>query len=167
MRLSAEIRYDADPRRVFRMIVDRAFQESKCLASESLDHEVDITEAPDGGAVVSTRRTLSADDLPDVVRSFVGPAIHLHETQRWDPPSPDGGRTGSIRVEVRDTPVLFLGSMALTVEGNGTRWPIEGQLKVSIPLLGSRIERAAQPAVLAGIEVEQRTGTAWLAEHRP
>ncbi|MDQ1289044.1 MAG: hypothetical protein QG622_2610 [Actinomycetota bacterium] len=165
MRFSAEIRYDADPRQVFRMIVDHEFQEAKCLASGSLEHDVEVAEHSDGGAVVISNRTMPTDHLPDFARSLVGATVHLRETQRWRPASPDGTRTGSIEVEIHGVPVRFVGSLALAPDGSGTRWPIEGELTASVPLLGGRIERAAEPAVLAGIRVEQRTGTSWLADH--
>jgi len=165
VRLSAEIRFDADPRRVFRMIVDPAFQEAKCVASWSIEHEVDISEHDDGGVTVVSRRKMPTDSFPDFVRTLVGSSVRLLETQRWYAPAADGSRTGSVAVELHGLPVRFHGSIALAADGGGTHWPVEGEIKASVPFLGSRIERAAEPAVLAGIRVEQRTGTEWLAEH--
>jgi uncharacterized protein YndB with AHSA1/START domain len=165
VRLSAEIRYDAGPQQVFRMIVDPAFQEAKCAATGSVEHEVDVSPHDDGGATVFSRRTMPTDHIPEVVRAFLGATVKLHETQRWDAETADGARTGSIVVEIEGVPVRFTGSMALTPDGGGTHQPIEGEIKASLPLFGSRIESAAEPAVLAAIRVEQRTGTAWLAAH--
>jgi hypothetical protein len=163
VRFSAEIRFDADPHRVFAMIVDPAFQEAKCLASGSLEHEVDVSEHDDGSAVVVNRRTMPTHHLPDFVRSLVGATIQLHETQRWASPSAAGSRTGSIQVEIHGVPVRFDGSVALAADGPGTHWPVEGEIKASVPFLGGKIEKAAEPAVHAGIRVEQETGTTWLA----
>jgi hypothetical protein len=163
VRLSDQIRYDEAPDKVFAMIVDPAFQEAKCLATGSLEHEVDVSEHEDGGATVISRRTMPTTRLPDIVRSFVGNTLRLHETQRWDPAAADGSRTGSIVVEIEGAPVRFTGSMALAADGSGTQQPIEGEIKASVPLFGGRIEKAAEPAVRGGIQVEQRTGTAWLA----
>lgn len=165
MRFSAEIRFDADPRRVFEMIVDPAFQEAKCLASGSIEHEVDVSEHDDGSAVVVSRRTMPTNHFPDFVRSLVGSSIQLHETQHWAAPSADGTRTGTIHVEIHGAPVRFSGSVALAADGAGTHWPIEGEIKASVPFVGGKIEKAAEPAVHAGIRVEQNTGTTWLAEH--
>ena len=164
MRLTAEIRYEADPRTVFRMIADPAFQEAKCAATGSLEHEIDVRDDADGGTTIFSRRTMPTDQIPDVVRSFVGPTVHLAETQRWERPRPDGTRTGSITVEIEGMPVRFTAATALAADGAGTQQPIEGDLKASVPLFGGRIERAAEPAVRAAIRVEQRTGNAWLAE---
>jgi Protein of unknown function (DUF2505) len=165
VRLNAELRYVAEPKRVFRMIVDPAFQEAKCAATGALAHAVDVTENGDGSATVRTRRTMPTDDIPDAVRSFVGRTLHVTETQRWDPERPDGSRTGSIVVEIEGTPVRLTATTALLPDGGGTRQPVEGDLRASVPLLGGRIEKAAEPAVLAAIRVEQRAGTGWLQEH--
>jgi Protein of unknown function (DUF2505) len=164
VRLSAEIRYEAEPKRVFRMIADPAFQEAKCVATGSIEHEIDVTEHEDGGATVRSRRALSTADVPDVVRSFVGRTVHLTERQHWEPERPDGSRRGTIHVEIEGTPVRFTASTALVPDSEGTRQPIEGELKASVPLIGGRIEKATEPAVRHGIRVEERTGTSWLAE---
>ena len=166
MQLSAQIRYEAEPGRVFRMIVDPAFQEAKCAATGSLEHEIDVTEHDDGGATVFSRRTMPTDQVPDFVRSFIGSRVLLVETQKWQPEAADGSRAGSIVVEIEGLPVRFTAVTALLAEGAGTHQPIEGDLKASVPLFAGRIESAAEPAVRAAIRVEQRTGTAWL-EPRP
>ncbi|HEY6798400.1 MAG TPA: DUF2505 domain-containing protein [Kineosporiaceae bacterium] len=164
MRLSAEIRYEAGPKRVFGMIVDPAFQAAKCAATGSLEHEVDVTEHADGGATVFTRRTLPTDQVPDAVRVLVGRTVHLAETQCWEPERADGSRSGTIRVEIEGTPLRFTASTALVPVGEGTRQPIDGELRANVPLIGGRIEKAAEPAVRGAIRVEERTGTSWLAE---
>jgi hypothetical protein len=40
---------------------------------------------------------------------------------------------------------------------------LTGDLKVSIPLLGKKLEQSAAPAVLAGFDVQQKVGSDWLA----
>lgn len=165
MRISAEFRLDADPRRVFAMIVNPVFQEAKCVASGSFEHEVDISEHEDGSAVVISRRTLPTDSLPDFVQSFVGANIQLQETQRWQAPSADGSRLGVVDVEIHGVSVRFRASVTLLPDGPGARWTIAGELKASVPFIGGRIEKAATPAVLSGIRVEQHTGLTWLSEH--
>jgi hypothetical protein len=166
VRVSAQIRYDdVGPVRVFEMIVDPAFQEAKCAATGSVEHEVDVSVHGNGGATVISRRTLPTHHVPDFVRSLLGPTLQIVETQEWHAAAGDGTRTGTIAVQIHGAPVRFTGSVALAADGPGTLQPIEGEIKASIPLVGGRIERAAEPAVMAAIRVEQRTGLAWLADH--
>ncbi len=163
MRLSAEIRYDADPRAVFAMLTDTAFQDRKCEATGALDHEVEIQEFDDGSATITTRRTMPTDRVPDFIRSFVGQTLLVVQNDDWGPAAPDGSREGTIVVEIQGAPVRLAGSLALSPQGGQSVELIEGDVKASVPLVGGKIEKAIEPALQGAIKVEQREGRAWLA----
>jgi hypothetical protein len=165
VQLSADIRYDADPARVFAMLVDPDFQEAKCVATGAIEHSVAVRENDDGGATIVSRRSMPTHYVPDFVRPFLGDSLQLIETQHWSAAGTDGSRTGSILVEIHGAPVRFSASTALAADGAGTHQPIAGDLRAAVPLFGGKIEKASETAVTAAIRVEQRTGTAWLAEH--
>jgi hypothetical protein len=55
------------------------------------------------------------------------------------------------------------GKLELGPGGPGTVLELTGDLKVSIPLLGKKLEQSAAPAVLAGFDVQQKVGSEWLA----
>jgi Protein of unknown function (DUF2505) len=55
------------------------------------------------------------------------------------------------------------GTLSLAPAGAGTAETVDGELTASVPLIGGRIAKAAEPALRAAIEVEQRVGTTWLA----
>jgi hypothetical protein len=164
VRITADLTYDTDPATVFAMICDVAFQERKCLAGGALQHEVEIEQYEDGGAVVTTHRTLPTDDVPDFVRSFVGPTLQVTQTDDWTGPQPDGGRNGTAVVEIAGAPIRFTATLRLEPNGSGARQSVAGDLKASIPLVGGRVEKAAEPAIMAAIRAEQRTSDAWLTE---
>ena len=165
MRLSAEIRYDADPAAVFTMLTDPDFQERKCAATGALDHEVEIEEYDDGSAAIRTTRTMPTDQVPDFVRTFVGQTLTVVQVDDWQTAAADGSREGTVVVEIKSAPVRLAGSMTLRPDGGGTRQTIDGDLKASVPLVGGRIEKAVEPALQAALRVEQREGRAWLAAH--
>ena len=166
MRLSAEIRYEAGPQAVFTMLTDPAFQDRKCKATGALQHDVEIEEFEDGGATVTTRRTMPTDQVPDFVRTFVGQTLNVVQIDDWGAPAADGSREGTVVVEIQGAPVRLAGALALEPDGGGTRERIDGDLKASVPLVGGKIERAVEPALQAAIRVEQREGAAWLATPR-
>ena len=166
MRLSAEIRYDAEPAAVFAMLVDPDFQERKCAATGALDHEVEIEEYGDGSAGIRTSRTMPTDQVPDFVRTFVGQTLNVVQVDDWQPAATDGSRDGTAVVEIKGAPVRLAAGMTLRPDGGGTRQTIDGDLKASVPLLGGRIEKAIEPALQAAIRVEQREGRVWLATPR-
>lgn len=163
MQLKAEIRYDADPAAVFAMLSDPAFQKAKLQATQPLSYEVDVAVGDGGGALVTSSRTMPTDQVPDRVRSFVGPTMKITQVEEWGPPRADGSRQGTLRVEVSGAPVRLTGTLRLAPDGGGTLEVVEGDLKAGIPLIGGKIERAAEPAVMAAIQVEERTGREWLS----
>jgi hypothetical protein len=153
VRITAEIHYHADPGTVFLMICAPAFQERKCVANGALAHEVEIEEFEDGGAVITTHRTLSADGIPDFVKTVVGETLKITQTDDW-----------TTLVEIAGAPVRFTGSLRLEPTSAGSRQAMVGDLRASVPLIGGKIEKAAEPGIRAAVRAEQRTSDAWLAD---
>ncbi|MFC5998584.1 DUF2505 domain-containing protein [Quadrisphaera sp. GCM10027208] len=166
MRVDNEIRYPASPDEVAAMLADEAFQERKLVATHAVSHEIEITGDASGAFTVTTRRTLPTDDVPDVARRFVGPTIDVRQVEAWEAPDADGARTGTVEVQIAGAPVRLSGTLSLVPDGEGTVEVMTGELKASVPLVGGRLEQAAQPAFLAAIRKEQEVGTAWLAGER-
>ena len=165
MKFRADIRYAADPQRVFEMLLDPAFHEKVCLATGALDHSVDVEQAHaagDAGATITTTRKLPAEGLPDFVRTFVGETLDVMRVDHWGPPEADGSRRGTIIVEIHGTPVRLSGTVQMEASGSGTVEHVEGDLKAAVPLLGGKIERAAEPAIRGAVAKEQEIGTDWL-----
>ena len=169
MKVSAQLRYATDPDGVFAMLTDPAFQDRKLAATGALSHEVSIDENG-RGATIRTERQMPTDDVPDMVRSFVGTTLTLVQVERWEPPAADGSRSGTLKVEVLRAPVRLTGTLRLAPDvsaaggSTGTVETMQGELVARIPLFGTKIEKSAEPVIQAAIAVEQRTGTAWLAE---
>lgn len=163
MRLTDRIRHASDPVSVFRMLTDPRFQESKCALSGAVRHAVDVRRHEDGGARIVTTRELPTTGMPDFVRSMTGETITVVETSEWGAGNPDGTRAGTLTVEITGAPVRLTGTLVLSPEGSDTVQVFEGELKASVPFVGGRVERAAEPAIRAAITVEQRAGEAWLA----
>jgi len=163
VRLTAELRYAADPATVFAMLCDQAFQERKLGATGALEHEVTVEARGGDGAEIRSRRTMPTDQVPDLVRNLVGSTLTVVQVESWGPAGADGGRDGTVTVEVSGAPVRLTGSLRIRPDGAGTLETVDGDLKARVPIIGGRIERAAEPAIMAAIEVEEREGRGWLA----
>ncbi len=163
MQLAATIEYPATPGQVFAMLTDRAFQEEVCLATGAVRHEVGIEESTDGGVTITTSRTLPSDPLPDFVRRFAGDTLTVLRVDRWGPPDADGARAGGVVVEITGAPVRLTGRITLAADGAVARQQVGGDLKAAIPLIGGKVEKAAQAPILAAIDKEQEIGNDWLA----
>jgi hypothetical protein len=161
MKISALIDYAATPDEVFAMLADEDFQNHKCAATGARRHTVSISVHNDRTIILSTR-DMPSDGFPPFVKGMVGETLAVTETQDWGPLGADGVRHGRLTVEIAGAPVALDGALSLAVGGEGCVETIEGDLKARIPLLGSKIEQAAAPAIRGAIRVESRTGQAWL-----
>ncbi|MGI8881142.1 MAG: DUF2505 domain-containing protein [Jatrophihabitans sp.] len=164
MKIEAQLHYSADCERVAEVTRDEAFQNRKCEATGALTHTVSITSNGDR-TLIRTTRQMPTDDLPDFVRGLVRDGIHVTEVDDWGPPTADGSRDGTVEVTFAGAPIVMKGSLRLRPDGTGAVASLSADLKASIPLIGSRIEKACSQAVLAAISVEEHTAGEWLAEH--
>lgn len=163
MRITETITYHAAVDVVYIMKTDPAFQERKCADSGALQHDVAVRQNG-AGALVVTRRDLSTDGLPDFVKSIVGARLSVTETYDWKGAAADGSRDGTLIVEAAGAPVAMRGTVRVEPVEAGTNLTIDGDLRANIPLLGSRIEKAAAPAFIRALRSEHESGRRWLEE---
>jgi hypothetical protein len=161
MKISALIDYAATPHEVFAMLADEDFQNHKCAATGAHRYTVSITER-DGRTIILSTRDMPSDGFPSFVKSMVGDTLAVTETQDWGPPNTDGARHGRLTVEIAAAPVALHGTLSLAAGGQGCVESVNGELRAKIPLIGSKVERAAAPAVQSAIRVESENGKAWL-----
>ena len=157
MKVNARLRYPVSCEHVFAMLVDRSFQERVCEATKALRYEVRI-EQDAGSATITTRRELPTDAVPEFARGFVGRTLDVVRVDRWEPPAADGSRDGTVTVEIKGAPIRLNGMLALRPDDAGSEEVIAGELKASVPLLGGKLERAAEPALMSAIRKEEEVG---------
>jgi hypothetical protein len=157
VKVNARLRYPVSCEHVFAMLVDRSFQERVCAATKALRYEVQI-EQDAGSATITTRRELPTDTVPDFARGFVGRTLDVVRVDRWEPPAADGSRDGTVTVEIKGAPIRLNGMLALRPDDAGSEEVIAGELKASVPLLGGKLERAAEPALMSAIRKEEEVG---------
>ena len=161
MELREMLDYDAPPDRVFAMLCDSSWREQVCKESGALRWDVRVEAAGDR-ATVTVVRVLPAR-VPDMVRSMVGETIDTVQTEQWGAPAADGSRRADFHVQIKGQPATVTGEVRLQPHGSGTRETAVGDVRVKIPFIGKRIEPEIAKAIRAGIGVEHRLGTAYLA----
>jgi hypothetical protein len=158
-----ELRYPAPVEAVARMLADPGYGRARAAASGAVVHQVDVTDEPDGGFAVTTRRSMPTDDIPAHVRHFVGASLDVRQVEAWEGPGPDG-RRGTVVVEIAGAPVRLTGTVELTADGpDASVVAYDGEVKASVPLFAAAVEEAATRAVRAALEAEQPVGAEWLA----
>lgn len=155
MDISTRIEFAAAPQDVYAMMTDQAYLVEVCEATDSRSYDATVV-----GQTTNTTRTFAA---PDGVARFTGRELTVTEETVWDATGPDGQRTGELTMTVQGQPVSMRGHVSLASGGPGTIVQLTGDLKVSIPLLGKKLEQSTAPAVLAGFKTQQDVGNRWLA----
>jgi hypothetical protein len=164
MDVREELVYDASPDDVFAMLCDQRFREEVCRAMGSLRYEVTVDR--DGDSVRVRNDRVMRADLPEVARKVVGNEIEMVQTEDWGPRGADGARTADFRVEIPGKPGAVTGTVTLSPNGSGSREVVAGKVKVSIPLVGRRLEAEVVKGLQSALEIEGQVGARWLAERR-
>ena len=162
MRLNERLEYPASPDEVFAMITDTSFREAVCQATGALSWtvQIDPAEGGTGGASVMVTRVMPSE-VPDMVKKIVGETIEVVQSEQWEPA--DGvGHHAELLVEIEGQPAKMLGSETIAAEGEGATLTVDGDIKVSIPLVGGRLEKEVARAMTAALQVEHRRGLDYL-----
>jgi uncharacterized protein YndB with AHSA1/START domain len=160
MKISHTMTYDASPAEVHAMLGDPAFREKVCAAMHA--HDVTVTIDPDGdGRRVVVDQTQPADGIPSFATKFVGDSIRIVQTESWT------SLTGAdLAVEIPGKPGHVRGTITLAPDGAGTAETVSGDITVSIPLVGGKLEKLIGDLLVKALRTEERVGRAWLAGER-
>jgi len=153
-----EMRYDgATPEQVYAMLAEPAFREAVCEYQRY--HRHDITITPDGsGMSVTVDQHRPADGVPSFAQKFVGDEINVHQQERWTSPT-----DASLEVAIPGKPGHLKGTVHLAGDAGGTTETVAVEVKVSIPLIGGKIEGVLAEMLVKALKAENKVGREWLA----
>jgi hypothetical protein len=159
VQITSTLTFAAPCQRVAAMFVNPAFAER---VGVELKADSVATAAVDHG--MRAQFTL---DSPPAAQVLLGKRMTLVETTTWGPAGPDGARQGRLTMKVEASPVLVDGELRLAPTATGSTIVYQATFTVRVPLLGPRIEQAAQQALTGIIAACERVGNAWLAQQQP
>src|SRR3954466_8281732 len=133
--------FDADVETVFALMSDPDFCMRKYADAGATDIQVDSDQRDVGPKLVSRRKMTV--DLPGFAKKVMQPTNTVVQTDEWQRAEDSGQRVGRYRVEVQGVPSRIAGTVTLVPDGDGSRQDVEADVKVSIPLLGGRLEKFA------------------------
>jgi hypothetical protein len=152
MRMHVTHRFDADVETVFALMSDPGFCMRKYADAGAADIQVDSDRREDGPTLVSRRKVTI--DLPGFAKRVMQPTNTVVQTDEWSPADDTGRRVCRYKVEVQGVPSRIDGTVTLSADGGGTRQDVEADVKVSIPLLGGKLEKFAVDNGLKALEQE-------------
>lgn len=126
----------------------------------------DVVVAPTGGGAftVTVRRSVSAEQIPPQVRSFVGSELEIRQVEAWEGER-EGTWRGTVALEITGTPVRLTGTVALASLDEGAVLTYDGEVRAPIPLFGPAVARSAVDAVRATLAAEELRVRAWVDVH--
>jgi Protein of unknown function (DUF2505) len=156
-RLSYDLTYDAPLTDVGEMLMDPAFREEVCDAQGVLRRTVTI--GPGGGGMkVVIDQVQAAQGIPGFARRFVGDEINLLQTEQWS-----DIETATVGVVIPGKPGQMTGTISVRESGGTTTESVEMEIKVSIPLVGGKIESLIADLQRKALRAENAVGRAYLA----
>jgi hypothetical protein len=139
------------------MLMDAAFREQVCDALHALRKTVTVDQ--DGGGMrVVIDMVRSADGIPGFAKRFVGDEIHLVQTERWS-----DIETARVEVVIPGKPGQMSGTVALRESGGVTTETVTMEIRVSIPLVGGKIESLIAELLRKALTAENAVGRQYLA----
>jgi hypothetical protein len=160
MKLSHTTTYDAPLAEVYAMLTDPAFREH--AAKESGVIEVTVTVTPQGeGAQVRMEQVQPVQGVPSFATKFAGETTRADVVETWTSRS-----SSDLEITTPGKPTRITGGYRLSDLGGRTTQQFDGECKVSVPLIGGKLEKVMGDLFVAGREKEAAAGVAWLKGER-
>lgn len=145
--------YDGtDVESVYALFSDAQFRAKAIESSGATDVTVSA-EPTDGGHTVTVVRT-QAVDMPDFVKKLTGDTATVKQTENWAAPDSGGSRRADFKVSIVGQPAEMVGNAVLAPTADGVSFELNGDVKVSIPFIGKKIEPEFAKAIQASLDHE-------------
>jgi hypothetical protein len=152
-----KVQYDKNvaptPAGIFAVLTNEDFLRGYAAAG-AIDSDSDVHHA-DGVTTTRVSRTLPTDKMPAVARRFVGSTIVVVELVTWSMVRPEtwhGDAAVDIAVSGRDA--RFRGRTSIEPGKPGTRYSLNGDVVIKVPLVGGTVEKLAADALLRAVDAQ-------------
>jgi hypothetical protein len=153
-----ELTYDAPLVDVAAMLRDPEFRERVCEYQGVLRSTV--TVEPDGaGTRVKIDQVQAAHGIPSFATKFVGDEIQIVQVETWT-----STERGLMEVTIPGKPGDMKGAVTLAEAAGTTTETVDLTVKVSIPLVGGKLEGLISDLLIKALKAENTVGREWLAD---
>lgn len=147
---------DADVESVYGLISSKEFRTESAEDVGATDVDVSV-ESSGGGHTITIVRTQPAE-MPDFVKKLTGETVKVKQTEQWGAPESDGTRRADVKVSIIGQPAEMVGNAVLEPTSGGTEFTLKGDVKVSIPFIGKKVEPEVAKAIKASLKHEVELG---------
>lgn len=139
------------------MLADPAFRRAVASYQHAIRSEVTVTPAGAGRKIVF-EYAHGTERVPGFAKKLVGDEIPIVQEETWR-----SDAEGDLLVTIPGKPGDMKGTVRIVQRGDDAVETIDLAVKVSIPLLGGKIEDLIAGLLQKGFRAENRVGTKWLA----
>lgn len=157
-RLTHDSTYHAPLPRVQEMLRDPDFREQVCERQRVLRHSVEVTDGASGPTITVTQ-VQKVRKVPAVAAKLVGEEVEVTQVERWHSPV-----AGDVEISVPHLPASVGGTVGLREDDGVTVRTIDLRIKVSVPLVGSKLEALVSDLFTRALEAEAEVGRDYLAD---
>jgi hypothetical protein len=154
--LSYELTYDAPLTDVAAMLADPEFRKAVCDAQHALSRSVTIDGTTQSGRV-AIDYTQAATGIPSFAKKIVGDTIEIVQREEWS------GNRATLEITIPGKPGDMKGSISLAEAAGTTIERVAVEIRVSVPLVGGKIERLIEEILVKAFKKENQVGREWLA----
>jgi hypothetical protein len=140
------------------MLADPDFRQAVCTFQQVEDSAVTIEEFDDGSMTVDLDRTYGTALVPAFARNFVGATIELTQREEWS-----SSTEARFEVSIPGKPGEMTGTARLVQSGPDALETVSLDVRVSIPLVGGKLEDLVAGLMRDAFRAENKVGLKWLA----
>ncbi len=161
MQFKEEYTYDAPIDTVWKMFSDPGYASLRASKLQMTDPEVSADDSPDS-IVSTTTGGVPTEMLPAAAKRFISPSTKAVFSEKWQRVGTDK-IVGTIEVKAGGVPASLKADAELVGNGDKTNVVLNGEVKVSIPIIGKSVEREAVKFAPEIVKGELETSKEYLA----
>ncbi|MEU0877873.1 DUF2505 domain-containing protein [Lentzea sp. NPDC005914] len=143
--------------KVFGAMVDETYLRDRLAAIGGNDAEL-VTYSTSGDRTsYQLKQGVPAEHLPSIAKSLLGGDLVIQRVENW------AAGAGTVEVAIVGVPGRLDGSFTITGNGAGSKTTLVGEVKVSIPLMGGKLEKLIAEQVVVLLNKESEFTSEWLA----
>lgn len=154
--LTLDLSYDAPLPAVSAMLADPAFRERVCDAQGATRRRVSIGGTP---RRVDIERVQPTAGVPAVAKRFVSTEVTVHQREVWS-----SDHAAVVEITPAGNLASIRGNTTLVENAGRTTQSVHLSIKVSIPVVGGRLERLVEDLMRTAYDREHEVGVGYLID---
>lgn len=163
MKFQTVATYPTDIETARALLTDPEFTRFRLAKAGIEASSIDSVEE-DGAKRLSIVVPISGDMVPANYRRFVPATLTATITELWHPVAGDRSPTGVLTAEFSGVPARARADFRLAAAGDACERAFEGEVAVSVPLVGKAIEQKAVGMLQQLVAAEARAAAEFLAQ---